>query len=137
MTVFKLDYDFCGKRLLKVIRDRAFVFRFLKINIYRVEVYKTAHGWHVYYTTRRKFPDIEIAFIQLLLGSDYKREMFNFQRITKKFNISRWNTLFKRKYIDKKLVSEEIFNKKINQKVEQILESKGVFKSKNTPNKNI
>jgi hypothetical protein len=51
--------------------------------------------------------------MQLLCGSDTKRELFNYQRIIREPKMNNWNVLFKQKYKGNKLISQETPYKKL------------------------
>lgn len=101
VTEFKLDIDTPKartyatqrwfRRILKVIA-------MLDLEIYTkdIRVMTTQHGFHVYLKTERYFTALEICMIQSLMGSDYKREIFNLLRI--KQGCENWNVLFSNKY---------------------------------------
>jgi hypothetical protein len=74
-----------------------------------VTEYSTKRGWHIYITLHStELNNQEIVLYQLLLGSDRRREFFNYCRI--KNGIERWNVLFAWKANRKKeIVSREEF----------------------------
>jgi len=76
-----------------------FVEDILKIFVEEVEVFETKKGIHVYVyaSSERKISDEEIVVIQLALGSDYKREIFNWSRVISNPKPKHWNVLFKSK----------------------------------------
>jgi len=68
----------------------------------------TRHGRHVTITfdSEKVLRDEDICFLQLLLGSDWRREMFNWLRV--RSGCKKWNVLFKKKYNSKmQLISKE------------------------------
>jgi len=69
----------------------------------------TKHGSHdiITFTTDKQLTDYDIVFLQLLLLSDWKRELFNWLRV--RSGCKKWNVLYKQKF-DKnmKLISREI-----------------------------
>jgi len=93
-TIIKLDID--AKRFkIDNVRMEA-VIRKLKemgLKFTKGEVYfqKKSKTWHVYIWVE-SVAEIYLPFIQLLMGSDYKRELLNFERI---YNGEKdWNVLF-------------------------------------------
>ncbi|RLF40497.1 MAG: hypothetical protein DRN12_05295 [Thermoplasmata archaeon] len=97
-----------SKRIKKVIE-------LLGLKVRYWEIYKTNNGWHHYIGVDNKLTDLEVVLVQALMGSDFKRECFNYLRVKSgKFSYDDWNVLFKRKYEvdlvngDVKLVSREI-----------------------------
>lgn len=104
----KIDID--EKRLdEKKTIDRLFLLnRFLQFKGIGILKKKTRHGHHltVTFETSRKLDDRDIVFLQLALGSDYKREMFNWLRV--KSGCKKWNALFREKVNSKgKVISRE------------------------------
>lgn len=80
--------------------------RIFNFNVVNFNERKTRHGHHMVLTLDKKFYDEDIVFFQLFLGSDYRREAFNWLRVRSK--VKQWNVLFKKKYDSKlKLISEE------------------------------
>lgn len=103
----KLDLDnpvdivSLGKRFV-VVR------KFFQITDHVIDEKPTKHGRHITikFETKKKLKDEDICFLQLLLGSDWKREMFNWLRV--RSGCKRWNVLFKKKYSHKmRLLSRE------------------------------
>ena len=102
MTRLLLDYDFKSEdALLKFIeRVWPFIFRFAfpfgKLQLTDLEIMRTKHGWHFYLEVRNKMRDLDRVFVQLMLGSDFKRELFNYRRV--KLGERDWNLLFPDRY---------------------------------------
>jgi hypothetical protein len=85
-TIIKLDID---ERLtadgVELLEKRiAFVSDIVKIPLELQTIWRSHHGGaHVVLTAFRQgeyLPPIEVVLIQALLGSDWKRETFNYQR---------------------------------------------------------
>lgn len=115
-----VDIDFKPenkRRLIKMAEDFAwkmyFVSESLGLRFADISVYETNKGLHFYLKAESERPltPLEIIIIQLALGSDYKREVFNLRRARAWLNgeelDNSWNTLFKHKYKNGKLVSCE------------------------------
>jgi len=115
-----VDIDFkpeTKKRLIKLAEDYAwkmyFVSTSLNLKFDSTEVLETKKGFHFYHNviSERPLTPLEIIIIQLALGSDYKREVFNLRRARAWLDGEEledgWNTLFKYKYKKGKLVSNE------------------------------
>ena len=110
-TTIKLDIDEKPKKLRVFCNEMIDRFTFF-MQIYEynfwlksIKVRETVKGYHFYINvlTNRKLKDVEIIYIQLALGSDYKREGFNMIRSAEgNTKIEDWNMLF----IDKEKVSE-------------------------------
>lgn len=99
MVVLKLDWD---RKIVNVFKyfDRLwFVSRKLDLKIKEFRVFETRKGMHIYIDVRNRLSDPEIVFIQLLAGSDWKREVINLKRIRNGVPMSEGNKLFKAKYI--------------------------------------
>ena len=84
------------------------------------EVRRTAKGYHIYFTLEHKLSDPEIIALQAIMGSDYRREMFNWLRTAngnwekyKEKNLE-WNVMFssKKRIINGRFkeVSREVFD---------------------------
>jgi hypothetical protein len=68
----------------------------------------TAHGRHftINFTTDKKLTDADIVFLQLLLFSDWKRELHNWLRV--RSGCKKWNVLYRQKFDSKgRLISKE------------------------------
>jgi len=103
MTQLLLDYDFRSEDALLKFIDRVwpFIFRFEfhfgKLELTDLQIMRTKHGWHFYIEVRNKMSDLDVVFTQSLLGSDFKRECFNYRRV--QLGITKdWNMLFTDKY---------------------------------------
>src|SRR3989304_4479786 len=111
----KIDIDIpdFGK-VSDIIAKRSFVFKKFGIIIKRILVFKTFKGWHIYFEIMddeewKKMTKQDIIFLQAIIGSDFKREVFNWMRAKSGMG-KEWNLLFIRKYNAKgELISEEKF----------------------------
>lgn len=107
----KCDYD--GRIPANFQARLEFVVRVLALRVRSVRFDKTMHGFHavVIVATRRRMStgenvellDAEIVAVQLALGSDYKRELFNLSRVRMLPFLppmwrKRWNVLYHRHY---------------------------------------
>ena len=93
-SLIKIDLD--DKSLWNTFLERAkFVLAFWHLTVKHVWVAETAKGYHVVIITKEKLQDQQICFLQLAMGSDYKRECFNLARILR--GEKDWNLLFKTK----------------------------------------
>jgi hypothetical protein len=113
-----IDYKYEDReRMVKMVSDFAFKMYFvtdvLGVKFTEIKVYETSKGIHVYLDAESERPltPLEIIVIQLALGSDYKRELYNLRRARAWLDgeelENSWNTLFKYKYKNGKLVSKE------------------------------
>jgi len=92
----KIDIDKKDKREF-MERFTAF-YRYFKPKVISYDIKETKKGYHVRLSIDFPFDyrDEDIVFIQLLLGSDWKRELLNYFRV--KNGISKWNVLFNKKF---------------------------------------
>jgi len=109
----KLDFDFKPRSARKFGKEIADKLNFLKtffgIRVIDVKVYETSKGLHLYISlySNVELTDEDIVVLQLALGSDYKRELFNWLRVRSKDKFKHWNVLFKVKYKNGKIISKE------------------------------
>ena len=109
----KLDFDFkprSAKRFAKEIANKLnFLASYFSISVTDVKVYETNKGLHVYISlySNVELTDEDIVVLQLALGSDYKRELFNWLRVRSNDKFKHWNVLFKVKYKNGVIVSKE------------------------------
>lgn len=100
METLKIDMDIKDFGIVtKIIRNRCAVFNILDfIKPIGVRVFSTAKGYHIYLVTEGKeLNSFDVCFLQMALGSDYKRETFNFMRFRDNLD-KKWNVLFETKY---------------------------------------
>ena len=107
-----LDIDSKSKLVLRKIAERLEMLRkYIGAKKFKVSEKETKNGVHIRITFKPKIEldDKDIVFLQLLLLSDWKRELLNWVRV--KHNLKAWNVLFNEKYKLKgdklKLVSKE------------------------------
>ena len=115
-----VDIDFKPETkflLIKLAEDYSWKMYFISTSLNLVfkntKVLETKKGFHFYHkvSSERPLTPLEIIIIQLALGSDYKREIFNLRRARAWLDGEEleegWNVLFKYKYKSGKLVSYE------------------------------
>jgi len=113
MYELKLDFDFkprSAKRFAKEIANKLnFLASYFSISVIDVKVYETNKGLHLYISlySNVELTDEDIVVLQLALGSDYKREIFNWLRVRSRDKFKHWNVLFKVKYKNGVIVSKE------------------------------
>lgn len=92
----KIDIDKKDKREF-MERFTAF-YRYFKPKVVSYDIRETRKGYHVRLIVDFPFrySDVDIVFLQLLLGSDWKRELLNYFRV--KNGIPKWNVLFNKKF---------------------------------------
>lgn len=118
MKTLKLDLD--GKYSLSNFLDRIWIIKYLGLRIKKVTIHDTINGFHARLTCDNEIDDVKAAFIQALLGSDYRRELCNLLKIER--GCKNWNLLFKEKWKTDKLgyevkVSKESYNAELSLKV--------------------
>lgn len=77
------------------------VCRYHRLRPQWVRIDKTRRGWHVVVQVRRRLSAQRVVMVQALLGSDWKRELFNSARVFRTRHVppmwrDRWNVLFTR-----------------------------------------
>jgi hypothetical protein len=90
------DYDTGKAPALSVVFNLA---QWLGLRPLFIRDDKTARGWHRIVRWNRKFPPGVIVALQMAMGSDSKRELFNLLRVIsgEADHNKRWNLLFERK----------------------------------------
>jgi len=96
MIELKIDIDKKDKR--DFMRRYQALYRYFRFNLVDYEIAETRKGYHIRLIIDFPFKvtSEEIVLLQLLLGSDWKREMLNYLRV--KNGIEDWNKLFNVKY---------------------------------------
>jgi hypothetical protein len=96
MIELKIDIDKKDKR--DFMRRYQALYRYFRFNLIDYEIAETRKGYHIRLIIDFPFKvtSEEIVLLQLLLGSDWKREMLNYLRV--KNGIDDWNKLFIAKY---------------------------------------
>jgi len=100
METLKLDLDIKDfQKVVSIVRNRCAVFNILDfVKPIGCRVFSTTKGYHIYLVTDGKdLNSFDICFLQMALGSDYKRETFNFMRFRDSLD-KKWNVLFESKY---------------------------------------
>jgi len=127
MSKLLLDYDFKSEEsLLRFIsRIWPFVFRFEwkfgRLETESLRIMETGHGWHFYLSFFNKIPDLDVCFLQMALGDDFKRGCFNWRRVRERF-LKDWNILYTEKYnADKELISQEKRRDDLESKVRSMI----------------
>lgn len=99
MEILKLDID--GRLDWKRIRSVIEMFN-LDVDFARSSISSTLHGYHIYLgiNSNTKIDDRELCFMQAVMGSDWRREILNWMRITRgaAWQKRNWNVLFMKKF---------------------------------------
>lgn len=122
MRELKLDLD--GRRGLQTLEERLWITKWLGLRIGDAKVKDTVNGFHAILTCDNEIDDVKAAFIQALLGSDYRRELCNLLKIER--GSKEWNVLFEKKYkvgplSGKCQVSEEKDNPQLSEKLIEMI----------------
>jgi hypothetical protein len=110
----KIDYDTHRHNPIQRFNFRAkYLLRYYPhLSPMKVKVYKTKKGYHfyVYYLNKKPiatFDGVDVVLTQLILGSDWLRELRNIYRISK--GDAEWNLLFSEKDKRSKLQYERFY----------------------------
>jgi len=126
MTILTLDID--GKDAFSDFLDRIWILKGFGLRMKSCAVYETKNGFHVYLDTAVKIEPVKALFMQLALGSDYRKEIFSFIRLERGYTANKdWSVLFSIKYRFTKLgeiieSSKEEYNATLSQKLQIALE---------------
>ena len=126
----KLDLDnFSRDGILRLIRSRwRFLFQFSwplfgRLRVQRIDIRKTTHGYHVRIRVKNKIPKRDLNFLQLALGSDYRRECMNLRRIISCKQMKSWNVLYAFKFNSRgDITSHERPDDQLSKKIAAVIE---------------
>ena len=79
MRTLRLDLD--GKYGLSTFLERTWILKYLGIKVVGVKIHHTMNGFHARLVCDNEIDNVKAAFIQALLGSDYRRELSNLLKI--------------------------------------------------------
>lgn len=97
-TELKLDYDnITVKDVQLIFHHRAWLLKYF--SILEIEAFETKNGYHVLVTVDEDIDPRDVMLIQILLGSDINREIFNFIRNYNGELMKHWNRLYTKKYL--------------------------------------
>jgi len=99
LETLKLDLDISDfNKVSSIVSNRCgAVFGILNLNFCGCTVCSTGRGYHIYLIVSGEHDSFDVCFLQMALGSDYKREVHNFKRFKKSLT-KEWNVLFSKKY---------------------------------------
>jgi len=98
LTQIKLDYDMITTRDIELIfNHRGWLMKYF--GYYNLETTETQKGYHVRFNTIKYVADDDVLLLQILLGSDIQREIYNFIRKYEGLKIETWNKLYTKKLI--------------------------------------
>lgn len=101
MTRLMCDYD--TVRLPRIERRIATLCAAHRLTVECISIRRTQRGWHVTIDVRQRVAFWRVVLLQALLGSDWKRELFNSRRAVAWRNVpqfwrDRANVLYVRHY---------------------------------------
>lgn len=100
--IYNIKIDLDGKaykrRFSEIAKRLVFLKRVLNVPKFTIEEKETKHGYHIVvkFSSDLKLDNKDIVILQLILMSDWKREVFNWLRVIG--NLTNWNVLFNKKY---------------------------------------
>ena len=98
MTKIKLDYDRITTRDIGLIFEhRGWLFKYFGMKT--LDVSESPKGYHVRIDTELYVADDDVLLLQILMGSDINREIYNFIRKYEGLKIETWNKLYTKKMI--------------------------------------
>lgn len=108
-SIIKVDQDTNGRNpeLKDTFSMLSGILPLYGVRSCEIRSFATARGRHIYIELDREISNFDIVMIQLLLGSDPKRELFNLERLIQQKDHPMWNVLFKAKYRNGEKVSFE------------------------------
>lgn len=115
MTEIKLDIDEklnLAELVEKLEQRMYFIRKEVAPHLVLVKICSTTKGYHIYLNTGDKRSDYEVILIQALLGSDWRREIFNYRRVRRGQTMQNWNILF----VSKHLMPDGTIEKKSEEK---------------------
>lgn len=94
-SVIKIDLD--RKKIPKSLFETIDYLKYF-YTVLGTYIYKSPSGnHHIVIELQEEITDYELILIQLLCGSDKKREWFNYKRIKSGLKMKDWNLLFSKK----------------------------------------
>jgi hypothetical protein len=127
MSEIKLDYDGIEFSDVKqIFTHRGWLVKYLKME--SMTVSKTRHGYHLRISIKKHLADKDLLLVQILLGSDINREIYNLCRILNGELTRNWNRLYDKKNIvlDTRIgekLSQERFLKGYTNELKKIIEA--------------
>jgi hypothetical protein len=103
--LLKIDVD--HKKIFKRTYD---LIEYFGLKVVEVKKSPGKKGWHLKLKIERPITELEAILLQLMLGSDKKRETLNYIRWLKGADLKKWNILFDRKLSNKLLIKKLLAN---------------------------
>ena len=129
-----LDFEEDNPQKKMSISRIGYVARKMRLPIKDVKAWRTSRGIHVRIWLKKPVHPITAVLIQALMNSDYARETHNAIRVynltlhPKKYSETAkeaWNVLFYRKIVKGKVVSEEVYDPELTEKLRRELIREG------------
>jgi len=103
-----------------IFQHRSWLLKYLGVE--EINSYETKRGYHIRITLKRELSDIDVQMLQMLMGSDIHREIYNFIRRIDGKLIEEWNKLYTKKHLVlktriKETLSEEKYCRVLQKKV--------------------
>jgi hypothetical protein len=94
----KLDYDNITTRDIQLIFEhRGWLIKYF--GILKVQSFITDRGYHVLIVIERDLPPEDVLLLQILMGSDIQRDIYNFIRHCDGDILKNWSRLYTKKNI--------------------------------------
>ncbi len=97
-TVLKLDYDnITTKDVQLIFEHRGWLIKYF--GIVEVQAFDTKKGYHLRITIEADLDPRDVLLLQVLMGSDIQRDIYNFIRHCNGEILENWNRLYTKKHI--------------------------------------
>ena len=97
-SIVKLDYDnITVKDVQLIFHHRGWLLKYF--GIVDIGAYETNKGYHVAVVIEADLEPRDVLLLQVLMGSDIQRDIYNFIRKYNGENIEDWNKLYTKKWI--------------------------------------
>ena len=97
-TEIKLDYDQITTRDIQLIfHHRGWLIKYY--GIVSKEATQTTNGYHILIIVEADLDPRDVLLLQILMGSDIQRDIYNFIRHTNGEALKNWSRLYTKKYI--------------------------------------
>ena len=97
-TILKMDYDKITTRDIQLIfHHRGWLLK--SLGVLSVGAWETKNGYHVLVAVEKDLKPEQVLLIQILMGSDINREIYNLLREVDGQLMKVWNKLYTKKYL--------------------------------------
>jgi len=98
LTELKFDYDkILFQDVELIFEHRGWLLKYLQVD--HIEVFTTRRGYHVRAFIKTKLSDRDILLVQILMGSDIQREIYDWVRLHDGKLLEEWNKLYTKKFL--------------------------------------